>query len=332
VAEECKAAETAVALLDITAYSRFEVSGPNARAFLDRLLACNLPEPGKVKLAPMLAEDGRLRGDLTVFNWGNDTYWLMGSYYLRAFHQRWFDHHNDEGALIRDISDAISGFSVHGPHARDVLQKLTETDLSGLKMMHNMIVDLGLLRVKLSRLSLSGEMAYEINCSTTEHATLRKMLLEAGDDMGIREIGFRAMGSLRLEKSIGIWNGEFTQAYTPAMTGLDRWIAWDKGDFIGKEAAQNAAAPARLLRMIEIDADNADAMGFEPVRLGCDLIGMTTTGDYGHRTKKSLAMALIDTAHAEIGTDLIVDVAGQRRPAKIIEMSPYDPSGARMRA
>jgi dimethylglycine dehydrogenase len=256
----------------------------------------------------------------------------MGSYYLREFHMRWFRDHNDAGAQLRDISDDYAGFSVNGPKARQILEKISDTDLSGLKMMNCMTADLGLFRVKIARLSLSGEMAFEVSCHGREHASLRKALLEAGADFGLREIGFRAMLSLRLEKSIGIWNGEFTQAYTPAMTGLDRWIAWDKSDFIGKEAARNATPPARVLRMIEVDAKDADCVGFEPLWQDGTLVGITTTGGYGHRLGRSFAMALVDTAHAGIGTNLTVHVMGEERPAKIIEMSPYDPAGSRMRA
>jgi len=319
VDEECKAVESAAGLLDISGFSRYEISGAGAEAFLDTLLACKLPTPGKVKLAPMLAEDGRLKGDLTCFNWGDGTYWLMESYYLREFHMRWFRDHNDAGALLRDVSDDFAGFSVNGPKARQI-------------MMNCMSADLGLFRVKVARLSLSGEMAFEINCHGRKHASLRKMLLEAGADLGLREIGFRAMLSLRLEKSIGIWNGEFTQAYTPAMTGLDRWIAWDKGAFIGKESAQNAAAPARVLRMLEVEAENADCVGFEPLWQDGKLVGITTTGGYGHRLGRSYAMALVDAAQAEIGTALSVHVMGDPRPTKVIEMSPYDSGGSKMRA
>ena len=331
VGEECRAVETDVGLLDISAFSRFEVSGSGAKAYLDKLLACRLPEPGKVRLAPMLAEDGRLRGDLTCFNWGDGTYWLMGSYYLRAFHMRWFSQHASQDVVLRDISDSYGGFSLQGPKARDVLQKLTHSDVSQLKMMQCKTLDLGLSRVRVGRLSLSGELAFELSCLATEHAGLRQLLLEAGSVHGIREIGFRAAGSLRLEKGIGVWNGEFTQEYTPAMTGLDRWIAWDKGDFIGKAAAQSVPAPKRVLCMLEIDARDADAAGHEPVRLSNEVIGMTTSGGYGYRVQKSLAMALVDTRHAKMGTKVIVDVVGERRPAKIIEMQPYDPAGSRMR-
>jgi len=332
VGAECKTVENAAGLLDISGFSRYEVSGAGAEAFLDNLLACTLPTAGCVKLAPMLAEDGRLKGDLTCFNWGDGSYWLMGSYYLREFHMRWFASHNETGAQLRDISDDIAGFSVNGPKARQILARVAEVDLSGLKMMQCRTVDLGLFRVKIARLSLSGELASEINCRAAEHAPMRKMLLGAGAKDGLKEIGFRAMLSLRLEKGIGIWNGEYTQDRTAAMTGLDRWIAWDKGAFVGKAAAQAAPPPKRVLRMLEVAAENADCSGFEPVWLGERLVGITTTGGYGHRLGRSFALAMLDVAQADIGTALSLHVVGEKRAARVIEMSPYDPSGSRMRA
>jgi dimethylglycine dehydrogenase len=96
VAEECKAVREGVGLLDITGFSRFEVSGPNAESWLDRLMASRLPGPGRARLAPMLSPEGKLKGDLTVFNWGDGTWWIMGSYYLREWHMRWFHDHMAE--------------------------------------------------------------------------------------------------------------------------------------------------------------------------------------------------------------------------------------------
>jgi dimethylglycine dehydrogenase len=186
--------------------------------------------------------------------------------------------------------------------------------------------------VKLARLSLSGEMAFEINCPANEHASLRKLLLEAGADLGLKEIGFLSMLSMRLEKSIGVWNAEFTQGYTPAQTGLDRWISWDKGDFIGKAAAQSAPKPKQVLAMLEIDADEADSTGFEPIWSEGRIVGTTTSGGYGHRLQRSFALAMLDRALSVEGTELTVHVVGEERPAKVIAMSPYDPSGLRMRA
>ncbi len=331
VAQECAAVQNAAGLLDITGFSRYEIKGPNAAQWLNRMLACDLPQQGRVKLAPMLGHDGRLMGDLTVFNWGDGTYWLMGSYYLRAFHMRWFRDNMDSGVHITDIADRIGGFSINGPNALKMLNNITDTDLSDLTMMRCKTADIGLFRVQIARLSLSGEMAFEINCNASEHASLRKMLLAAGAGHGLQEIGFNAILSMRLEKSIGIWSAEFTQGYTPAQCGLNRWINWDKGGFIGRDAAHNAPPPARQLTMIDIDAANADASGFEPVWDGDTLVGITTSGGYGHRMGRSYVMAMVDRDFTKIGTDITVQVMGEMRPAKVIAMSPYDPSGAKMR-
>ena len=333
VAQECKAIEEAAGLLDISGYARYRVTGPDATRWLNNLLACDLPGAGRVKLAPMLGHDGRLKGDLTCLNWGDGSYWLMGSYYLREFHMRWFKQNlNEMNVAVQDVADAITGFSVSGPKSRQILQRVCSTDLSDLKMMQCRIVDLGLFRVHIARLSLSGEMAFEVNCDATEHTTLRKLLLQAGHEDGLREVGFGAMVSLRLEKSIGIWSAEFTQGYTAAMTGLDRWIAWDKGDFIGRAAAKAADKPSQVLAMLAIEATDADAFGFEPVWNGDTLVGMTTSGGYGHRMQCSYALALLNADQAAIGNALDVHVVGEKRAARVIEMSPYDPDGSRMRA
>jgi dimethylglycine dehydrogenase len=142
------------------------------------------------------------------------------------------------------------------------------------------------------------------------------------------------MNSLRLEKSFGIWTFEFTQRYTPGMTRMDRWIAWDKGEFVGREAAlaerERNTAPQKLVTL-EIDADDADASGYEPVWKGGQRIGYITSGGYGHHLDKSLAMALIDVEHAEERGDVTAHVVGIERGARIIDNSPYDPSGEVMR-
>lgn len=331
VAAECAAVRDAAGLLDTSGFARWEVTGPGAEAWLDRLLACRLPGPGRVRLAPMLAADGRLMGDMTVLNWGQGRWWLMGSYRLRAVHGRWFAGHPGEGVVLRDLSDAVAGFSVQGPQARAILERLAGEDLGDLRMMQARPLDLGLHRCDVARLSLSGELAYEINCLTGEHAALRHALLAAGADLGLREIGWNALFSLRLEKSIGIWGAEFTQGYTPAMTGLDRWCDPDK-DFVGAEAMRAAAPPARRLVTLAIEAADADCVGFEPLRRDGRMVGMTTSGAWGHRCGQSLAMALVDSTLAKAGQVLDVQVMGDDRIARVIPASPWDPSGQRARS
>ena len=340
VAEECEAVRKRVGLVDISGFSRFEVNGSGAREWLDRIMASRLPAPGRAKLAPMLAPNGRLKGDLTVFNWGDGTWWIMGSYYLRQWHMRWFSDRiatlEAGDVSVRDISDATVGFALSGPRSRDVLAKLTHQDISNeaLPFMGCATLDVGLVRARVGRLSVAGELGYEINVSAAEHIVLRRMLLEAGRDLGLREYGFYAMNSLRLEKSFGIWSCEFTQGYTPGMTGMDRWIAWNKGEFTGREAAlaerEKNTAPQKLVTL-EVDALDADASGYEPVWKDGRRVGFITSGGYGHHAGKSLAMALIDVEHAQTGEELHTHVVGVERGARIIASSPYDPSGAAMR-
>ncbi len=334
VAAECKAVRTAVGLLDISGFSRFEVSGDRAEAWLNTIMASTLPKPGRARLAPMLSEQGRLKGDLTVFNWGDGTWWIMGSYYLREWHKRWFEDHSGADVAVTDLSDATVGFSLSGPNSLRVLEKLTDGAIADLPFMGCGVFDIGMLRVKVGRLSVSGELGYEIHCPATEHITLRDTLLAAGADCGMREVGFSALLSLRLEKSFGIWSTEFTQGYSAAQTGMDRWIDWDKGDFIGRDVAQkehNSGGPGQVVVTLEVDALDADASGYEPVWNGDKRVGFVTSGGYGHTVAKSLALAMVDRDVASEGTALSVHIVGMERPAKVIAPSPYDPTGQAMR-
>ena len=332
-AAEAKAVRDGVGLLDISGFSRYEVSGPNAEAWLDRLFATKLPAPGRARLAVMLSPAGRLKGDLTLFNWGDGTWWIMGSYYLRSWHMRWFHDRLGDGVMIRDVSDDIVGFSLSGPKSAEVLNRVADGEVA-LPFMGCAEIDVGLVRARVGRLSVSGELGFEINCRAAEHIALRRTLLEAGAESGLIEYGFNAMLSLRLEKSFGIWSAEFTQDRTPAMTGMDRWIAWDKGDFTGREAAlaeRDGDGPAQRLVTLEVDADGADASGYEPVWANGRRVGFVTSGGYGHTVGKSLAMALVDRDKADPGTELSVHVVGVERAARVIPPSPHDPEGRAMR-
>jgi dimethylglycine dehydrogenase len=257
----------------------------------------------------------------------------MGSYYLRAWHMRWFDDHMEDGVTLRDLGEEVCGFAVIGPKSLDVVDKLAEQDISALKFMGCGQFDIGLVRAHVARMSVTGEKGYEINCRYGDHIALRRMLLEAGADQGIREVGFNAMLSTRIEKSFGIWSAEFTQGYTPGMTGMDRWIDWDK-EFVGKSAAlaeRDSNGPAQIQVTLEVDADGADASGYEPIWSGGARVGFVTSGAYGHHTGKSLAMALVDRDKSAEGTELSVHIVGVERPARVIAASPHDPEGKAMR-
>ncbi|UWR22775.1 FAD-dependent oxidoreductase [Sulfitobacter sp. S190] len=334
VAAECKAVRDRVGLLDITGFSRFEVSGEGAEDWLHSIFATRLPKPGRARLAVMLGEDARLKGDLTLFNWGDGTYWIMGSYYLRRWHARWFDDHMGADVVLRDLGEEVAGLSLSGPKSRAVLEKLN-ADAAALPFMGCRHFDIGLFRTKVGRLSVTGELGFEIHCRMGDHAMLRDLLLDAGADEGMIEFGFNALLSLRLEKSYGIWSAEFTQGYTAATTGMDRWIDWDRAGFVGRDAAlaeRDGNGPAQRQVTLEIDAEGADASGYEPIWHDGAQVGFVTSGGYGHTVGKSLAMALVDSDKAQPGTALRVHVVGVERAAKVIDPSPYDPEGKVIRA
>jgi len=336
VGAECKATRTGIGLLDTTAFSRYEVTGSGAREWLDGLLACKLPALGKARLAPMLSPSGRLMGDLTVFNWDDRTWWLMGSYYLRQWHMRWFESHlPDNGVAARDISDAVTGFSLSGPKSRELLARLTDSDISNkaFGFMNCREMDVGLMRTRAARLSVSGELGYEINVPASEHLTLYRTLLEAGRDLGLVQTGYFALNSLRMEKSFGIWSKEFTWAYTPGMSRLDRFVAFDKPGFIGRDAAlkeKETDSPKRMLVTLEVEATDADAAGFEPIWAGNRRVGFVTSGAYGHTLGRSLAMAYVD--RDAVGGPLEVHIVGVKRKCRVIPPSPHDPQGKLLRS
>ncbi|MYH58140.1 MAG: FAD-dependent oxidoreductase [Boseongicola sp. SB0675_bin_26] len=334
VAAECRNVRANVGMVDITGFSRYEVTGPGAETWLDNLLASRLPGPGQARLAPMLSGNGRLKGDLTLLNWGDGTWWIMGSYYLRAWHMRWFSDHLTDGVHVRDLGEEVAGFALTGPNSRKVLQEVVHEDIGDIPFMGCAKLDVGLAGARVARMSVAGELGYEINCRFGDHVMLRRMLLEAGKATGIQEYGFNAMLSLRLEKSFGIWSAEFRQDYTPGETGMDRWIAWDKGDFVGREAAvaeRDGNGPNRRVVTLEVNATDADASGYEPVWQDGNLVGFVTSGGYGHTVGKSLAMAMINRDVAMEGSELAVHVVGMERAARVIPQSPYDPDGKAMR-
>ena len=336
VGEECRQVRSGVGILDISGFSRYEVTGPNAEAWLDRLLAGRLPKPGKIRLTPMLGHNGKLKGDLTLLAWGDGTWWIMGSYHLRAWHMRWFNDHLEDGVEVRDTSDTIVGFSLSGPRSRDLLSRLTPEDVSDRAMpfMSCRTMDVGPIRARVGRISVTGELGYEIHCSAAEHIALRRELIDVGEEIGAVEYGYNALLSLRLEKSFGIWSTEFRQEYTPGETGMDRWIDWSKSGFIGEEAARaerDADTATRKLVTLEIDATDSDATGYEPVWSRDRRVGYITSGGYGHTVAKSLAMALIEQDLAVIGAELTTHIVGVERPCRIIPPSPYDPAGSAMR-
>jgi dimethylglycine dehydrogenase len=336
VAEEVDAVRRAVGAYEIAQYARYEVTGRDAERWLDHLLSSRLPAVGHIRLAPMLNEAGRLMGDLSVTRLHEDCFWLTGSYHLQDWHLRWFRQHlPDKGVDLRNITDQWMGFSVSGPASRRILEALAHDEVSDQAFPFFAVrrMDVGMAQAVVGRISLTGELGYEIVVPTNQHRMLLNQLREADAEHGLRLIGDRALDSLRLEKGYGIWSTEFRQYTTPGMSGLDRLVAFDKSDFIGREAAlrEREDGTAQRLVLLEVDAEDADSSADEGIWLGDRPVGFVTSGAYGHHVRKSLALAYLDRDVAEAQPELTVYVVGEGRSGRVLPEPPYDPTGSKLR-
>jgi len=351
VAREVAATRSAAGLWETAIYARYEISGSGAAAWLDRMLASKLPGVGRVRLATLLKPNGYLQGDLSLMRLAEDRFWIVGSYYLQAWHGRWFLSQlpQDGSVNFTNLSDQYMGFSLSGPKAREIMLSLCApgTDLSNkaLPFMAATRMDVGpCVDAVVARISLTGEMGYEVTVPAMQHRSLWKALMEAGSPHGMLQIGNKALESLRHEKAYGIWSTEFTQEYTPGMCGLDRFIDFDKNvDFVGKTAAlrerdDSAHAPKQRLVQLSIDSTDADGRMLDPVWLDGKLVGSVTSGAFGHTVQQSLALAYIDKhvydmvkAGDELKGRLQVHVVGEPKSCKILLEAPWDPKGKRLR-
>ena len=337
VAEECRQVREAVGMVEAATFAKYVVEGAGAEAWLDRMMACRLPGVGRIRLAPMLSPSGRLMGDLTVMRLAEDRFMIFGSGYLQTWHMRWFRELLPErGVALRNVTDDLLGFAIAGPNARELLRRVTAEDVSNeaLRFMSVREMDAGLAPAVVARLSVAGELGYEIYVPAQYLVPLYDRLHAAGTDLGLRDYGMYALNSLRLEKSFGIWSREFTPDYTPMESGMDRFVAYDKADFVGRDAAlaeREAGTTKRRLVTLDIAADDADVWGYEPVWRGETYAGFVTSGGYGHAVGKSLAMGYLSSEMLGDGAEFEVHVLGERKTARVLSEPPYDPQGARLR-
>jgi dimethylglycine dehydrogenase len=337
VGAECRAARSGAGVLDASSFSKFEFAGSGAEAALDRLLAARLPAVGRIKLTPMLAKSGRLMGDLTTIRIAPDRFFVFGSGYLQAWHMRWFQEHLPAaGVTVRNLSDDWGGVSIFGPKSRDALALVTREDVTGaaFPFMTARLMDVGLAPALVARMSVTGELGYEIHAPQVYMRSIYDRLMAATRELGVVDVGMYSLLSMRIEKGFGIWAREFSRDYTPVESGLARFVAYDKPGFVGRDAAlrDRDTPPNRRLVLLDVDTSDADASFYEPIWAGDERVGFVTSAAYGHTCHRSLAMGYIASKAAMVRRPLEVTIVGERRACRILDEPPVDPTGARMRA
>jgi dimethylglycine dehydrogenase len=336
VRAECHAVRTAVGIYETTNYGKYEVSGRGARAWLDRVFASRIPRPGRLALAPMLNAAGRIVGDLSMACLAEDRFLIMGSGFAEEFHMRWFWWAAPPPDVqVRSLASTLAGFSVAGPYARALVQRLVRIDLSAraFRLFQVTQTAVGFAPAILTRAGFTGELGYEIWTTPDYFATLYDDLWEAGRELGLVHFGGRALSSLRLEKGYGSFQKDFRPDYTPGETGLDRFVDFTKEDFTGRAAAlaERATGAKRRFVVMEVAAGDADVIGYESIMKDGVAVGYVTSGAYGHYVDKSLAAGYVPTALAVDGARFEIDILGEMRPATVRLEPPHDPQGLRLR-
>ena len=334
VARECAAVRKGVGGIEIANFAKHSITGPGARAWLDKTMAGTVPKPGRMTLTPMLTEQGRLYGDLTVACLGEEEFMLFGSGAMQDAHSRFFARTLPSDVTHENQTASWHGIAISGPKSRDLLSRITRDDVSSeaLAFRDCRKTFVGGVPVILNRISFSGELGYEIYCRPQYLRKLAEAVEEAGSDFGYTWYGARALMSLRLEKGWGAWGLEFRPDFNAVEAGMDVFINWRK-DFVGKEATQKIKdeGVARKLVTLAIDTD-IDVTLDEAVLVGSDAVGYITSGGYAHHVQQSMAMAYVASDHAAPGNIVQVEILGELMDARILGAPAYDANGANMRA
>ena len=341
VAEEVRACREGVGVMETSGFSKFWVRGPGARAFLDRVLACKIPAPGRMALAPMLKEDGKLQGDLTVTclpERGGEAFLLVGSGMAEVFYARWFERFlpTDGSVELEVVGLGLTGLSVAGPKSRALMEAVTGRDMSNaaMRFMSARRMDVGLSPAIVGRVSFTGDLGYEIWMRPEYQRGVFDAVLRAGEPLGLKPFGLRALNAMRLEKNYGGWGSEYRPLYGPVEAGLDRFVAYAKEvEFVGKAAAleEREHGGTRRLRGFVVDATDADVMHDEPIWLGDRRVGHVTSGGFAHNADMSMALGYVEREVADADGPWTIELLGRRLPARLQHAPLFDANGARQR-
>ena len=339
VASECRAVREAVGLTDLSSFAKYEVTGDDALTFLERLCANRVPaKPGGVALSQMLTTLGGIESEATVTCLAPNHYYLLSGAVAELHDLDWLVQHveKNEDVTVRNVTDDFGVLVVTGPQSREVLASLTDTGLTnedGFTWMSAQEITVAGINVRALRVSYVGELGWELHCPMEKISELDDALMQAGKDHGIQRFGTYAMNSLRLEKAYKGWGSELTTEISLVESDMLRF-ARKSGGYIGAdvvEQKQRDGVPIHLV-YCEVDAKDADPMGNEPVLDGEKIIGVTTSGGYGHCVQKSLTFAYVNTGYESAGTTFDIRILGELRKATVLSEAAWDPDNERLKS
>ena len=340
VGNECKHVSEKVGLLDMSAFAKCIVKGPGAEEWLEYIFANKMPKTiGRISLVHMLSQNGGVRSEYTVYKTGPQGYYLVSAGAFETHdHDYLFKLLPKDGVSVQRVTTQTGVLVLAGPRSRDLLQKLTDTDLSNdsFKWLTGKKINVGYATAEALRVNFVGELGWELHHPIEMQNYIFDQLMSAGAEFDIKPFGIRAMDSMRLEKSYRLIPREMSVEYSAFESGLDRFVRLDKEkDFIGKEALvtwQEKGVENGFVTLEVKGVTDADARGSEAIYKDGKVVGRATSGGYGWRVGKSLALGFVRTELTAIGSELEIEILGEKYRAVVVEESPFDPTNKCLRA
>ena len=340
IARECAAVASGVALLELPGFAKFEVAGPGAAAWIDHLVAGPLPRLGRTALSYLCSPRGGIVSEMTVSRLAEDRFWLISAAAAERHDAHWLASHRSPrfGAVtLENVTPRYGTLIVVGPESRALLARVADADLSNeaFPWLAMCTIPIGYTEALAMRVNYIGELGWELHVPVEHLLAVHELLVEAGRTLRLAHFGLYAMESLRLEKCYRSWKADLTTEYTPLMASLERFVRPDKSaDFIGREALRReaAAGPTERFVPLRVEARDADAAAVSIVYRGSERVGLVTSGGYGYRLNCSIALAYVRADLARAGTELEVEILGERCRALVGSEPLYDPDNRRLRA
>ena len=339
VAKECAAVRERVGLLDLTSFAKYDVTGKDAEAYLNRLNANRIPRrDGGIVLSHMLTELGGIECEATITRLGSDRFYVLSAAVAELHDLDWLVQHIAEGesVTVENVTHDYGVLVLAGPRSRDVLAKLCNEDLGNASFpwLRGKEIDVAGIPVRALRISYVGELGWELHHAIAQMEALYDAIMAAGEEYGIANFGTYAVNAMRMEKAYKAWGAELTTEITMVEADMDRFVDFDKDEFIGRDAtfARKKQGIETKLVYVSVDTDDADPAGNEPVFDGDRVIGVTTGGAYGFSVGKSLAFAYVEPGYASPGSAFDISILGSRRRATVLDRPAYDPGNQRLRS
>jgi len=353
---------TNIGIQDLSTMGEVDIKGPGAERLINRLLVNEIRDmhPGQVRYSTMCNEEGGIMDDITVYKFGDEHFMIVTSSGPRLSSAKWISEHAaGMSAYVTDQSGSIALISVQGPRSRDFLLAITkEADLENQRFFwfnRGIIND---AHVLISRSGYTGELGYELYIPAEEAAVMWEYLLKSGAEYGLQPYGVSAMQSLRIEKALPLYGPDIDETRNPFQLGLNRWIRFDKRQFIGREAllqiqdmglderwtgmVLESKVPAKTGERIFSIADissvrekmftGSEAGDEFDIETAGELVGEVTSSAVGHSVEKTLALGFVRVTHTYPGAQLLVEVNGRPTLAKVVNTPFFDPGGMRLRA